>query len=151
MNKKIFPVFSLLLMFALALMSFAPAYAAPGKTDVIYPPGYGSPVNLKVVYNPTTSQIMLTAAFADNSVIKRGDVSMSSTKSANVWTKTATLYNTSQIKLNYSIPRGSAGIYCATVTLTGGVQPVSAKPGMRPIPGTASQCVVIPAPRIIRY
>jgi hypothetical protein len=141
-------------MFALAFTSFAPAYAAasPGKAADSYPPGYVPKVNLEVVYNPAKNQIILTTAFADNYVITRGDVSVSSAKPYIGWMKTATLYNTKQITLNYTLPRGSTGVYCANVTLSGGKMP-----GVKPTPmtfqGTASKCVVVSPfpPKIITH
>jgi hypothetical protein len=151
MNKKILPLFSFLLMFALALASFAPAYAAPsvppGSNSIIR---YEPPVKLLVTYNAATSQILLTASFVDNSLIKRGDVSVSSIKPIRApWVKTATFYNTNQITLKYSIPRNSVGVYCANVTLISDkmrIMPVT--PGMNPAstmtPGTASKCIVLP-------
>jgi hypothetical protein len=131
-------------MFALAFTSFAPAYAAasPGNAADSYPPGYVPKVNLVVVYSPTTNKITLTTAFADNSVIKRGDVSVSSAKPYIGWMKTATRYNTKQITLSYALPRGSAGMYCVNVTLNGGKIP-GVKPTPMTIQGTASKCVVV--------
>jgi hypothetical protein len=146
MNKKILPFFSLLVMFALALTSFAPVYAAqtvpPGNNSPVI--RYEQPVKLSVVYNAATSQILLTASFIDKSLIKRGDVSVSSTKPYNTpWVKTATLYNTNQITLKYAIPRGSVGVYCANVVLNGGEMP-SVNPTPKMIQGTASKCILIP-------
>ena len=136
MNKKILPFFSLLVMFALALTSFAPAYAAQ-----TVPPGNSPmPVKLSVAYNPATSQILLTASFIDKSLIKRGDVSVSKTKA---WVKTTTLYNTNQITQKYAIPRGSTGQYCVNVMLNGGEMP-GVNPTPKMIQGTASKCIMIP-------
>ena len=145
MNKKILPLFSLLLMFALAFTSFAPAYAAasPGKAADSYPPGYVPKVNLEVVYSPTTNKITLTTAFADNSVIKRGDVSVSSAKPYIGWMKTTTRYNTKQITLSYALPRGSAGMYCVNVTLNGSTSSSARAPQLV---GTASKCVAVSSP-----
>jgi len=142
MNKKILPFFSLLVMFALALTSFAPAYAAqtvpPGNNSPVV--RYEQPVKLSVVYNAATSQILLTASFIDKSLIKRGDVSVSKMKA---WVKTTTHYNTNQITLKYAIPRGSVGTYCANVVLNGGEMP-SVNPTPKMIQGTASKCILIP-------
>jgi len=142
MNKKILPFFSLLVMFALALTSFAPAYAAqtvpPGNNSPVI--RYEQPVKLSVVYNAATSQILLTASFIDKSLIKRGDVSVSKMKA---WVKTTTHYNTNQITLKYAIPRGSTGQYCVNVMLNGGQMP-SVNPTPKMIQGTASKCILIP-------
>jgi hypothetical protein len=142
MNKKILPFFSLLVMFALALTSFAPAYAAqtipPGNNSPVV--RYEQPVKLSVVYNAATSQILLTASFIDKSLIKRGDVSVSKTKA---WVKTTTLYNTNQITQKYAIPRGSVGVYCANVVLNGGEMP-GVNPTPKMIQGSASKCIMIP-------
>jgi len=153
MNKKIFPLFSLLLMFALAFTSFVPASAAaldalPGKIDGIRPPGYMPSVNLQLVYNAAANKIVLTAAFDDKSLIKRGDVSVRGERDsiARPWAKTATFANTKQIRLSYALPRGSTGVYCATVTLNGGKLLGTLPPRM--IQGTETKCVVVPAKKI---
>ncbi len=148
MNKKIFPLFSLLLMLALAVASFAPAYAAPSALTVIK---YNEPVKLAMTYNPATHEIIVSAAFVDPSLkIGYGVVSVRSMSPNLQWSKTAKRFNVNRIVLRSPVPRGGTGVrYCASAQLY--VSHTIAPDGVPPLPrqGSAYACFFVPRPPLI--